>query len=273
MSSTPKPGPPTPGPPPERKAAKGPGLTPQVLGIIIGIILVVGAIVYWQMVVVKFQRELDSLQTQQNTATRNIQTYEMKRDKLPQAKEVNLALRDKMRNLDYLFLQNQYSMVPFFETTLFPLIATGRLDPGLIIVDVFNYKINMAMDPFSTIPRSSLIEDPVSVFTFEYIGEQNGQPVEKVLDTAPSAFLTPYSITLEGFGGTYENCRDFIEELQRKQDDILVTVHCFKNDGGENLYSYRTYTLWTIALTVYFMNPEAAASGDNPPDQPGAHTC
>lgn len=265
------------GPPPERKAAVGPVITPQVLAIAFGIILVIGLVVYYQMVIVKLTRELDDTTTEINAARQRIATYKTKIAKLDQATEVNRSLREKLNLIDYLFLYNQDSVLPFYEDTLIPILDKSRLIPvpgtSVLEVETYTFEINMAMQPFETLPRTRMFEDAANVFPIEYRGEINGQPVDTPLNTQPSTFLHPYNIELINFYGTYEDVQQFIEELQTAKDDILITVHCLKNDAGENAGLYRTQTAWTIALTVYFMNPEASASGDNPPDPPGSHTC
>jgi|GEM_PF-2496193 len=265
------------GPPPERKAAAGPVITPQVLAIAFGIILVIGLVVYYQTVIVKFNRELTDTTTAINAAEQRIQTYQTKIAKLDQATEVNRALREKLNLIDYLFLYNQDSVLPFFQDTLFPIIESSRMTlvPGTSVVEVeqYTFKINMAMQPFETLPRTMWFEDAADLFPIDYDGEKNGQPIDTPLNTQPGTFLEPYNINLISFYGTYEDVQTFIEDLQTAKDDILITVHCLKNEVGENAGLYRTTTAWNIALTVYFMNPEASAQGDNPPDPPGAHTC
>ena len=252
-------------------------ITPQVLAIAFGIILVIGLVVYYQMVIVKFNRELTDTTTAINAAEQRIQTYQTKIAKLDQATEVNRALREKLNLIDYLFLYNQDSVLPFFQDTLFPIIESSRMTlvPGTSVVEVeqYTFKINMAMQPFETLPRTMWFEDAADLFPIDYDGEKNGQPIDTPLNTQPGTFLEPYNINLISFYGTYEDVQTFIEDLQTAKDDILITVHCLKNEVGENAGLYRTTTAWNIALTVYFMNPEASAQGDNPPDPPGAHTC
>lgn len=265
------------GPGPERKAAvKGPVVTPQALGIVFFLIIVVGVIVFWQMVVVKFNNQITTLNNTINQTRSQIETYKKKGSMLTEAKDVNSAIREKLNTLDYLFLVDQDSIVPFFEDTLLPLISTSQLRPtadSKLEVDKYIFKINMAMEPFNTLPSSTLFENAEDVFGIEYQGEKDGQPVDTVLNTQPPAFLTPYQIKMTKFGGTYENVKQFIEDIQTKRNAVLITVHCFKNDKSENYGLYRTMTVWDIVMTVYFMNPEAQASGDNPPDPPGAKTC
>src|SRR5690606_5603979 len=103
MSSAPKgkaPG----GPKPEKKAAAAPVITPQVLGIICAIILVVGVAVYMSQVVNKFNQEKAALEGQKNQIQSQIKTYELKQSKRDTARNVNETLREKLNTLDYLFL-------------------------------------------------------------------------------------------------------------------------------------------------------------------------
>jgi len=264
-------------PGPERKAApKGPVVTPQALGIVFFLILVIGVIVFWQMVVVKFNNQMITLNNTITQTQGQIQTYESKGKMLPEAKEVNTAIREKLRTLDYLFLQDQDSVVPFFEDILIPIIATSKLRATAdtkLEVDKYTFKINMAMDPFNTLPASRLFENAQDIFGIDYLGEKEGVPVDKVLDTRPPNFLFPYTIKMTKFAGTYENVKDFIDDVQTRRNAVLITVHCFKNNKSDNYGLYRTVTTWDLSMTVYFMNPEAQASGDNPPDPPGAKTC
>jgi len=264
------------GPPPERKATAGPMITPQVLAIAFGIILVIAAVVYYQMVIAKFNNEMNETNNAIAAKNQQIATYEKKIDKLPEATSVNAALREKLNMIDYLFLYNQDSVLPFFEDTLFPIIESSRLsrtDSTVIEVDEYRFQINMAMEPFNTLPSSMWFDDAADLFPIEYSGEKNGVPVTTPLDTRPGAFLEPYNITMVDFRGTYEDVKGFIEDLQQAKDDILITVHCLRNDEGSNAGLFRTSTNWTMALTVYFMNPEASAQGDTPPDPPGSHSC
>lgn len=278
MSSAPsseRPQPPA-GPPPERKATAGPVITPQVLAIAFGIILVIGLVVYYQMVIASFNKQLSDTEAQKAATRQRINTYELKKSKLDEARSVNVALREKLNLIDYLFLYNQDSVLPFFETTLFPIILGSRLTPidsTLIDSKPYTFQINMAMAPFNTLPRSLWFEDAPGKFPIEYHGEKGGVPTDAPLNTQPTTFLVPYDITMIDWVGTYEDVKDFIEDVQTAKDDILITVHCLKNDGGENFGVFRTYTPWTIAMTVYFMNPEESAQGDNPPALPGATSC
>jgi len=132
----------------------------------------------------------------------------------------------------------------------------------------------MAMSPFRTLPRSQFFENAETLFPIHYVGEKNGVPIETAVDTRPGVFLEPYHITLEKWYGTYEDCASFIEDAQQSElQDIMMTVHCLKNDEGDNFGIWRTVTAWDIVLTVYFMNPERTASGDEPPSPPGSETC
>jgi hypothetical protein len=261
-------------PPPEKKAPSGPVVTPQVLAIILGIILVVALIVYYQAVVVKFNNEKQQVASQIAQTNQNIQTYTKKGNKLEEAREVSLALREKLNTLDYLFLQDQSSVIPLFENTLFPLIESSRMRPGKVVLEgPYTFYINTAMSPFQTLPASAFFEDAEKTFPVIYRGEKNGVPVEAPLDTRPDSFLEPFTMTFEEFQGTFEDVQRFVERIQTTTQDQLITVHCLKNDDSKNAGLYRTSTEWTIAITVYFMNPEKSASGETPPAPPGSKTC
>jgi cell division protein FtsL len=278
MSSTPKKEQPEKkGPRPEKKSGgAGFEITPQVLMVVLAIILVIGIVVYWQMVISKFNSEID--QTDQSIAAeeRKITTYRTKGAKLEAAQELNQTLREKLNTINYLFLHNQDSIVPFFENTFLPIIANSRLDPtadSKIEVEEYTFQINMAMEPFNTLPSTRFFENAEDIFPIKYIGEKNGNPETDPISTEPSSFLEPYEITLTDWGGTYEDVKDFVEHVQTAEDDILITIHCMINDDGNNVGWYRTWTTWTIAMTVYFMNPAGTATGDNPPGAPGSRSC
>lgn len=258
---------------PERKSnvAAGPVITPQVLGIALAIILIVAGVVYYQSVYVKSRDELASLKSKIASSETNIQTYKKKIAKLPDATDVNIALREKLGTLDYLFLSDQSSLIPFFETELFPIVDSSRMSMT-IEAEVYTFEINMAMSPFTTLP-SHLIEDANKVFKMKYFGEQGGTAPKGPRDTRPGAFIKPYSIRFLDVTGTYEDVQKFIEDLQQNNHIKLLTVHCVKNDKGDNVRFYRTASSWTIETTVYFMNPEQAAVGDDPPGLPGSKTC
>jgi len=262
---------------PERKAAapKGPIFTPQVVAVIFIIIIIIGIAVFYTSVYQKYNNEMKTIQGQIDTSTNNIATYKKKIGKLDIATAVNKALREKLVTLDYLFLVDQNSMLPFFEDTLFPIIDASRVMQrgGVMKLESqeYTYQLNMAMNPMATLPRS-FFDNPQSTFKVKYTGESNGQPATEPLKTTPNTFLQSYWIKLSEFRGTYEDVKDFISDLQKTRHQI-ITVHCIKNEEGKNAYSYRTVSTWTMMLTVYFINMEASASGDDPPDPPGSKTC
>lgn len=258
----------------ERKAnpAAGPVITPQVLGIALAIILIVAGVVYYQSVYMKFKNDLATIKGKIANSETNIKTYKQKQAKLADAREVNIALRKKLGTLDYLFLSDQGSLLPFFETELFPIVDASRLQGLIIEVEPYTFEINMAMNPFTTLP-SHLIEDANKAFKMKYFGEQNGAAPKGPRDTVPGAFIKPYSIKFKDCVGTYEDIQKFIEDLQQNQHIKLMTIHCVKNSKGDNVRFYRTQSLWNIEATVYFMNPEQAAVGNDPPGLPGSKTC
>lgn len=275
MSSTRKPQKPAGGPPPERKAAPGPVITPQVLGVVFGLLLIIGVIVFYTQVVKKSNDKILELDNKIQASQKAKETYEKKKAKLEIARKLNTTVREKLQTVTYMFLTDQTSMVPFWEDQFLPILDRSPISQfgGKITVDEYTYKINMAMQPFNTLPPGSFFENAQEFFPIAYEGEKDGVPEDTPLDTRPDAFLTPYTITMEEFRGTYEQVEKFVKELQTKTDKYLYTVHCFANDDSSNEPLYRTTTKWTIVITVYFINPEASASGDDPPVPPGAESC
>ena len=131
----------------------------------------------------------------------------------------------------------------------------------------------MAMDPFRSLPGFPMMEDETDAFPIDYFGERDGMPEESPLDTRPDAFLDPYNITLENFRGTYEDCKRFVERIQKLRRDKLITIHCIVNDPDSTTGLFRSSTDWTMEITVYFMNPDAPAGGSEPPEPPGSRSC
>jgi hypothetical protein len=276
MSSTRNQKKPAAGPPPERKAAAGPVLTPQVLLVICLLILIIGAVFYSTQIVKKSNDALAALDSRINQAKTQKDTYTKKKKKLEIARKLNTTVREKLQTVTYMFLTDQDSMIPFWEDDFFPVLSSSQLfgsGEAQFKVKEYAFNINMAMKPFNTLPPNRFFEDAANVFPIQYHGEQNGVPEDTPLDTRPKDFLTPYTIKMEKFRGTYKDVRDFVETLQRKTNKVFYTVHCFANDESKNVPLYRTSTEWTITITVHFINPEASASGDEPPTPPGAESC
>ena len=264
------------GPPPERKTPAGPVITPQILGIVFGVILLVGIIAYYQMVTVKYRNELSALTASVSQKQQTIDTYTKKGALKDEADEVNKTLKAKLGSLGYLFLEDQNSVIPFWESTFLPMILNGALQPGpntIITVQDYKFYINMAMNPFQSLPQTGLIDNMSKFFPIEYQGERDGVPTDDPLDTTPNQFLMPYTIEVEGLRGTYENAMKFVETVQRSKADEFITVHCIKNDEKESFGLFRTTTEWTIIFTVYFMNPEAQATSPDPPGLPKSESC
>lgn len=260
----------------ESKAVKGPVVTPQALGIVFGLILVIGIPVFYSNVIKKQQDEIAGLRGQIASKVSEIDTYRKKGAKKDEADQLNKALKEKLSTLDYLFLEDQTSLVPFFEQVFFPLLQGSNLLPtedSVIKVSDYTFRVNMAMRPFETMPNSALFDNAADAFSIAYDPEVNGVPWEVPLDTRPAAFMEPYHITLEGYQGTYNDVKRFVEELQKKSIEKLITVHCLKNDESKNSGGFRTNTQWKMVITVYFMNPEKPATGDEPPSKPGSQSC
>src|SRR6185436_1873641 len=240
MSSTRRPQGRAGGPPPERKAPAGPVLTPQILMVVYFIILLIGGIWYYNSVIKKSQEQLAAASARVTTAQTAKKTYDIKRGKLDMARHLNTSMRDKLRDVAYRFMTDQTSMLPFWEETFFPILDASRLtqtEDSKIKSDVYTFHINMAMDPFNTLPRSAAFDNEDDVFKIAYHPEQNGQPIDTPLDTRPTDFLSPYSIEMVDWAGTYEDVEDFIRRLQEKQNKTLFTVHCYKNKEDKNVYS------------------------------------
>lgn len=275
MSSKPKEGAPA-GPPPEKKSPSGPVITPQILGIVFGVILLVGVIAYYQLVTVKYRNELERLNSSIRSTELQISAYIEKGAMKDKADEVNKTLKAKLGSLGYLFLEDQNSIIPFWESTFLPMLETSTLSIGpntVIEVEEYRFFINMAMNPFQSLPQTPLIENLAKSFPIEYKGERDGQPADGPLDTTPNQFLMPYTIKVEGLVGTYENAMKFVEKVQRTRTDEFITVHCIKNDEKESFGLFRTTTEWGLVFTVYFMNPEAQANSPDPPGLPKSEKC
>ena len=277
MSSTPK----KKAPPAEQNAPKQPLITPQVLGVIFLVVIIVLA-VFTNSHKNKLNSEIARLESNKTTLDAQIQTYKKKGGKLESAKRVNTALREKLGKLDYLFLSTQDDIIPFWEDTFSPLVLeSGYLNftaDSKIIAEPYGFNLNMAMSPFKSIPRSVIFEDAPDVFPIIYIPESNGNPWSEPIDSRVETFLQPYNITVEKMSGTYEDVQRLVRSIQqgtsRKMTDKLFTIHCIMTDGDPNnsLIIRRTQE-WTMRMTVYFINPEKAATGDTATDGPGAYSC
>lgn len=264
------------GPPPERKAPAGPVITPGILSVVFIVLLIIGAVVYYNSVVKANNEQQQAAATRKSTAEANITTYKKKGAKLEIAEKLNVTVKEKLKDTAYMFMTDQSSVIPFWEETFFPIFESSNLTPGdsaEIKASVYTFKINMAMNPMSTLPASQFFKDVQTIFKIQYVPEQGGVPIEEPLATMQNDFLTPYNIELKGWRGTYEDIERFVRHLQLRQNKTLFTVHCFKNKEDKNTYGYRTVGQWDINLTVYFINPEASASGDTPPGLPGANSC
>jgi len=264
------------GPPPERKAPTGPVITPGILSVVFLVIIIAAVITYFQTFVKDNTAKQQAATGRISAADTNIATYKKKGAKLEIADKLNVTVKEKLKDTAYMFMTDQSSVIPFWQETFFPIFESANLTPGEsaeIKASIYTFKINMAMNPMSTLPASQFFKDVQSVFKIEYVPEQGGVPVEEPLATMQSDFLTPYNIELRGWRGSYEDIQRFIRHLQVRQNKTLFTVHCFKNKEDKNAYGYRTEGEWDILLTVYFINPEASASGDTPPGLPGANSC
>ncbi len=265
-----------PGAPKESKAIKGPIITPQALGIVFAIaaLIILGVMISNNN---KANAEIASIGQQIKSEEANITTYTTKGKKKDEADKLNKALKTKLNSLDYLFLDDDSSLVPFWEQTLLPLIDQDMQPTGesKIFADTHTFQINMAMRPFDTLPTGRFFDNSADVFKIHYEPEQNGQPIETPIDTRPTKFLEPYSVRLEGFRGSYTDVKNFVKHLQMaRQKDTLIVVHCLRSDESKNnVGAFQADTEWKIQLTVYFMNSERPAEGDAPPAAPGSKSC
>ena len=86
MSSAPKEQQAPAGPPPEKKRAKGPMVTPQALAIAFGLIIIILIGVFFGVFVKKINDRNTELSSREQTAELNIKTYTKKKDKLLERK-------------------------------------------------------------------------------------------------------------------------------------------------------------------------------------------
>jgi type II secretory pathway pseudopilin PulG len=264
------------GPPPERKAPTGPVVTPGMLSVGFVIIIIIAVVAYFQTFVKDQTAKQQAATARASSAEANIKTYTTKGNKLAIAETLNVTVKEKLKDTAYMFMTDQSTVIPFWQETFLPILSSSNLYPGedaKIDADDYVFQLNMAMNPFGTLPSSQFFENAEQDFGIAYLPEQGGVPIEEPVATMQSDFLTPYNIELTGWRGSYQDVQRFVRHLQLRQNKTLFTVHCFKNKEDKNVYGYRTDAEWDIQLTVYFINPEAQASGDAPPGLPGESSC
>lgn len=101
-------------------------------------------------------------------------------------------------------------------------------------------------------------------------GGGGGSGVEFDPETSP--FLVPLTFVLADIPATYDQIKKFLKVVQT-DSTFLLTVHCLKNNDSKIIRSVRAYSLYKVAITIYFFNPNAAVQGNTPPDPPGSKSC
>jgi hypothetical protein len=247
----------------ERKPPK-PIFTPLNVGIVFIIIIVVAIAMFWKSVYTAKTAETATIRSKTVSVQRQNEVYRKKAEMLPKAERLNKAMDDKLVDEQKYFLPGQDALVEFFEEWFLDvLMANGIYSAKVEIKPDVVFKVSWLMDPIETLPP---LEDAVELFKWEYIGEGTG--TGEIVSRYPN-FLEPLNITLSEFTMSYEQLKQFVENLQN-DTTRRVTVHGFQNSGGEdNSYSFRTFSVYELAFTVYFMNPEGMTSGEVPPGMPG----
>lgn len=244
--------------------------TPQTIGVVFLIIIVVAGALYFQFVYrnmrTQIQKYIDDTAAQKRT---NEQLQKQAR-LLPEATQIHKLMEDKLKDFRRYFLVNQFDVVPFFETYLPDALDVAGINQPYKVKVSYTFKMSSAGTPFETMPSD--IEDPNKSFTWQYTGKADKDKPPDEQYGQPSTFLQGLTFTISDMFCTYEELRKAIEYLQTKSTYIM-TVHCFKNDEQKNVYLYRTWSNFTMIITVYFMNPDAPATGDDPPALPESQSC
>ncbi|OGK11151.1 MAG: hypothetical protein A2Y63_04925 [Candidatus Riflebacteria bacterium RBG_13_59_9] len=234
------------------------------MGVVFAIVILATIGVYWKSVYIAKTAEIDSTKATIERQRQQNEVYRKKALALPEAEKINRVMDAKLAEEKKYFLPGQEEIVRFFdEWFLDALMNNGIYSAKVEIEPDVTFKISWLMSPMETLPG---LADAADMFGWEYIGEGSGSG--EVTTLYPN-FLEPMTITVTEFTMTYEQMRRFIEELQT-DSTYLVTVHAFKNTGdSDNIYGFRTLSVYEIVFTVYFMNPEGAATGDVPAGMPG----
>ena len=243
-----------------------PVFTPTNVLILFVIIIVASLLTYWKVVYAAKTAEIATIRSDIVQQERQNEIYKKKAAMLTEAVKVNEVMDEKLESEKHYFLGGQQDIVDFFNTWFMDLLYQHFLIPEEIEIEPeVVFKISWKMMPFETLPNLSA-DVLTKYFNWEYIGEGKGTGE---VETALPNFLEPMTIKLDGFMMDYERMKKLIEALQRDKT-YMVTVHGFENSGeGDNIYSYRTLSKYTIVFTVYFMNPEGLVSGDVPAGMPG----
>jgi hypothetical protein len=248
--------------PVDRKPA-APIFTPLNVGIVLVIIIIVAVAVFWKSVYIAKTAEISTINGQTQAQKTQNDVYKKKASMLGTATEINKVMDSKLKQEKKYFLTGQDDLVNFFNGWFADMLWSNGINSFKAEIDPkITFKVSWKTKPMDTLPQ---LQNAIDMFSWEYTGEGGG-------DTASSTnypdFITPMTIKLTEFNLTYEQMRHLIDNLQSNLT-YFVTVHGFKNTGGDdNQYGFRTRSKYELLFTVYFMNPEGAASGDVPKGMP-----
>ncbi len=255
---------------------KQPLFTPQTVGIVFAILLVISVVVFYKGFYEKKVQEIAALEGQINTQQQSNETYKRKAAKLDTAQSVKGIMDQKLEEVQPFFIMDQDEMREFLFYTFPDVLVRSNIDPYSIKTEMeFLYKLPWYFDsPFETIPDWADPEEATDMFDWDYQARTEGEkePETKEALGVPASFIQPFKIHLEEVPLTYEQLKRFIKNLQQ-HGGKLFTVHCFKNDSGSNAGFLRVTSNYEMELSVYFMNPTQAASGETPEGMPGSETC
>jgi hypothetical protein len=241
-----------------------PIFTPLNVGIVLVIIIVAAVAFFWKSVYLAKTAEIASVNSQIQAQKTQNDVYKKKASMLGTATEINKVMDSKLKQEKKYFLNGQQDLVTFFNGWFADMLWTNGINSFKAEIEPkITFKVSWKSDPIETLPQ---LENAIDMFSWEYSGEGGADAA------APSTnypdFITPMTIKLTEFNLTYEQMRRLIDNMQRNLT-YFVTVHAFKNTGGDdNQYGFRTRSKYELLFTVYFMNPEGAASGDVPKGMP-----
>lgn len=269
MSSIRKPAQPTkpggPRKPAERQPPK-PIFTPTNVLIVFAVIIVVSLITYWKAVYAAKTAEVASVQSSIQQQVRQNEIYKKKAGMLAEAIKVNEVIDDKLETDRKYFIQGQEGLIDFFDNWfLYMFLTYWEIDSASVDLKPEQvFKVSWKMKPVQTLPKMEATDWLWPFFKWEYIGEGTGTGE---VSAAGANFLEPLTITLDLVNVSYDRLRKIIEALQTDKT-FLVTVHAFKNNGDLDFQRYRPRGTYSLAFSVYIMNPEGVASGDVPAGMP-----
>jgi len=279
MSSTRRQQPPAKGGKQPETGPRVPVFTPQIMGIVFLVLIIVAGVVFYKGFYEKKVQEIASLEDQIGKQKQNNDTYKRKAEMLPNAQTVRAIMDEKLEEVQPMFIMDQDEMREFLFYTFPDVLVRSNINPYGIIIDFeWNYTLPWWYDtPFETIPDWSPPDEGPSLFTWTYKSrnEDEKEPDPESIEPfgQPDTFIQALTIHLEEVPLTYEQLKRFISNLQKLFGGKLYTVHCFRNDSGEISGFLRVITLYEMDISIYMMNPTAGASGDMPEGMPGSETC